>query len=91
MTIFFLKFSTLYKDSGTQKLYTLVTDYGYVRETSIVWESLSDIDQGLSEFYDGLFRKPEIHPESQRTSRAYTSGGEEGHHIDGRVSTADLE
>lgn len=85
------KFSTLYKDSGTQKLYTLVTDYGYVRETDIVWESLSDIDQGLSEFYNGLFRKPEIHAQSQRNSRAYTSGGEEGDQTNGRISTADLE
>ncbi|KAI7908088.1 uncharacterized protein BX663DRAFT_19884 [Cokeromyces recurvatus] len=50
-------FSTVYKhpDLG---LYMLITDSGLVLERSIVWESLSDIDQGSSEFLDGFFNKP---------------------------------
>ncbi|KAL0097693.1 hypothetical protein J3Q64DRAFT_1714787 [Phycomyces blakesleeanus] len=51
-------FSTLYKHPETEGLYTLVTDSGLVKERSFVWESLADIDQGASEFFDGLFNKP---------------------------------
>ncbi|KAI9013779.1 hypothetical protein CLU79DRAFT_768696 [Phycomyces nitens] len=51
-------FSTLYKHPETEGLYTLVTDSGLVKERSFVWESLADIDQGASEFFDGIFNKP---------------------------------
>ncbi|KAI9483456.1 MAG: hypothetical protein EXX96DRAFT_479020 [Benjaminiella poitrasii] len=50
-------FSTLYRhpDLG---LYMLVTDSGLALESSVIWESLSDIDQGSSEFLDGFFNRP---------------------------------
>lgn len=38
----------------------LVTDSGLVLERSIIWESLGDVDQSSSEFYDGCFSKPKI-------------------------------
>ncbi|KAI8967714.1 hypothetical protein BDF20DRAFT_917319 [Mycotypha africana] len=49
-------FSTIYRHS-TLGLCMLVTDSSLVNERSIVWESLNDIDQGSSEFFDGYFRK----------------------------------
>lgn len=36
----------------------LVTDSGLVLERSIIWESITDIDQGSSEFYNGHFKNP---------------------------------
>ncbi|CAM0136981.1 unnamed protein product [Umbelopsis sp. WA50703] len=36
-------------------LYTLVTDSGFVYERALVWESLEDVDQSLSRFYDSWF------------------------------------
>ncbi|KAI9314910.1 hypothetical protein BX666DRAFT_1964635 [Dichotomocladium elegans] len=53
-------FSTLFKHPDTGGLFILVTDQGLVNEKSIVWESLGDIDQGSSEFFDGKFNKPQI-------------------------------
>lgn len=38
----------------------LVTDSGLVSQKSVVWESLGDIDQGSSEFFDGSFCKPQM-------------------------------
>ena len=38
----------------------LVTDSGLVSQKSVVWESLGDIDQGSSEFFDGSFCKPSM-------------------------------
>lgn len=38
----------------------LVTDSGLVSQRSVVWESLGDIDQGSSEFFDGAFCKPKM-------------------------------
>lgn len=38
----------------------LVTDSGLILERSIVWESLGDVDQGSSEFFNGNFKKPEL-------------------------------
>lgn len=46
-------FSTATKHDG--RLYLLVTDQGFDRETNIVWESLVDI-RGESAFFDGSFR-----------------------------------
>ncbi|KAH9254682.1 hypothetical protein BASA81_007231 [Batrachochytrium salamandrivorans] len=47
-------FSTMYKhpDRG---LFVLVTDQGFAKEPSIVWESMGRVD-GNTEFLDGLFR-----------------------------------
>ncbi|CAG8714746.1 10675_t:CDS:2, partial [Scutellospora calospora] len=36
------------------------TDAGFVNETSVVWESLIDVDQSASEFVNAQFRKGEI-------------------------------
>lgn len=43
----------------------LVTDSGLVNERSIAWESLNDVDQGTSEFYNGKFEKPKMQEPSQ--------------------------
>ncbi|KAL1914642.1 uncharacterized protein VTP21DRAFT_8053 [Calcarisporiella thermophila] len=48
-------FSTLIKNSST--LYTLVTDASFVGERKVVWESLLDLDQSTSEFFDGKFSR----------------------------------
>lgn len=34
----------------------LVTDSGLVLERSVIWENITDIDQGASQFYDGNFK-----------------------------------
>ncbi|KAI8047848.1 uncharacterized protein B0P05DRAFT_565268 [Gilbertella persicaria] len=47
-------FSTLYRHP-TSGLYMLVTDAGLVSEGSVVWESLNDIDQGSSAFFNSQF------------------------------------
>ncbi|KAI8365203.1 uncharacterized protein BYT42DRAFT_589150 [Radiomyces spectabilis] len=51
-------FSTVYKHPETERLYMLVTDSSLASERSFVWESLSDVDQGMSEFFDSHFQKP---------------------------------
>jgi ubiquitin carboxyl-terminal hydrolase MINDY-1/2 len=35
-------------------LYTLVTDRVFIRESSVVWESLVDVDGQSSSFYDSF-------------------------------------
>ncbi|GAN00822.1 protein FAM63B [Mucor ambiguus] len=52
-------FSTVYRHPSSG-LYMLVTDSGLVSERSVVWESLADVDQGSSEFFNGSFSKPNI-------------------------------
>ncbi|PLW24111.1 hypothetical protein PCASD_06727 [Puccinia coronata f. sp. avenae] len=39
-------------DPNLPKLFTLVTDLAFLHEPHIVWESLEDVEGGLSEFYD---------------------------------------
>lgn len=34
----------------------LVTDSGLVLERSVIWENITDIDQGASQFYNGNFK-----------------------------------
>lgn len=50
--------SVLYKrlDPVTKStmLYTLVTDRVFIRESSVVWESLVDVDGQSSSFYDSF-------------------------------------
>ncbi|KAI7883548.1 DUF544-domain-containing protein [Lichtheimia hyalospora FSU 10163] len=53
-------FSTLLKHPDSSGLFMLVTDSGLVSQKSVVWESLGDIDQGSSEFFDGSFCKPSM-------------------------------
>ncbi|KAG9285992.1 hypothetical protein G9A89_022668 [Geosiphon pyriformis] len=53
-------FSTLYKNPATSSLYVLVTDAGFVNQRSVVWESLTDVDQSASEFLNGLFFKSDL-------------------------------
>jgi hypothetical protein len=38
----------------------LVTDSGLVSERNVIWESLGDVDQSSSEFFNGNFEKPTI-------------------------------
>jgi hypothetical protein len=38
-------------------LYTLVTDRVFLREPSVVWESLVDVDGQSSSFFDSQFRR----------------------------------
>ncbi|CAG8475648.1 9925_t:CDS:2 [Ambispora leptoticha] len=53
-------FSTLYKHPGTSSLYVLVTDAGFVNERSVVWETLTDVDQSNSEFLNAQFLKGKV-------------------------------
>ncbi|KAI9488258.1 hypothetical protein BDB00DRAFT_849234 [Zychaea mexicana] len=53
-------FSTLFKHPETSTLYILVTDSGLASEEMVVWENLGDVDQGSSEFFNSMFKKPEI-------------------------------
>eukprot|EP00904_Undaria_pinnatifida_P005402 jgi/Undpi1/1992/HiC_scaffold_12.g05379.m1 len=47
-------FSTMFKYEG--KLYLLITDLGYARESSVVWEKLDQID-GDTEYVDSNFTR----------------------------------
>jgi hypothetical protein len=38
----------------------LVTDSGLISERNVIWESLGDVDQSSSEFFNGNFNKPTI-------------------------------
>ena len=49
--------SVLYKSPEDSSLYTLVSDAVFLREMSVVWERLEDIDGGWSTFVDGHFVK----------------------------------
>ncbi|CAM9430909.1 unnamed protein product [Hapterophycus canaliculatus] len=57
-------FSTMFKYEG--KLYLLITDLGYARESSVVWEKLDQID-GNTAYADSDFG---------RSSRCNVSGGD---------------
>ncbi|RKP35128.1 hypothetical protein BJ085DRAFT_12248, partial [Dimargaris cristalligena] len=48
-------FSTLYKRQNGE-LYLLVTDTGYAAKSEVVWESLRDIDQDGSSFFNARFQ-----------------------------------
>ncbi|CAO3665247.1 unnamed protein product [Rhizopus microsporus] len=52
-------FSTIYRHSE-HGLLMLVTDSGFIKEESVVWESLGDTDQGSSQFFNGLFNRPAL-------------------------------
>lgn len=49
--------SVLYKSSDPQDsaLYTLVTDYVFLHESSVVWERIEDVEGGASTFVDSDF------------------------------------
>jgi len=47
-------FSTLTRNNG--KLFILVTDIGYEKERNVVWDELSTVLGGDSQFYNGLFQ-----------------------------------
>ncbi|KAL8773857.1 MAG: hypothetical protein Q9209_001287 [Squamulea sp. 1 TL-2023] len=49
-------FSTLFKETRTGRIFTLVTDLGYAGHDEVVWESLVDISGEGSEFFSGDFR-----------------------------------
>ncbi len=42
------------------QLFTLATDSAFLLEDEVVWESLGDVDQAASEFYNGKFHKTRI-------------------------------
>ena len=42
------------------ELFTLATDSAFLMEDQVVWESLADVDQAGSEFFDGKFRKTRL-------------------------------
>ncbi|KAG2202398.1 hypothetical protein INT47_008869 [Mucor saturninus] len=50
-------FSTVYRHPQSG-LYMLVTDSGLVLERTIIWESITDVDQGSSGFFNGNFETP---------------------------------
>lgn len=63
-------FATLYRAPATDatKLYTLVTDAGFRRERSIVWQSVRSITGADDEFYGGNFKQPQL-SEAQESNR----------------------
>ncbi|KAI8911343.1 hypothetical protein DFJ77DRAFT_469680 [Powellomyces hirtus] len=66
-------FSTLYTRvddaDGSVRLYTLVTDQGFLHATNAVWETMDDV-QGDSSFVDGFFT-----PYAQTTAAAAPGSG----------------
>ncbi|KAG0148556.1 hypothetical protein CROQUDRAFT_714418 [Cronartium quercuum f. sp. fusiforme G11] len=55
---------------GVPKLFNLVTDMSFLNERHIVWESLEDVEGGLSDFYDwdltrSRLRAPPSRPSGQ--------------------------
>ncbi|KAG1510075.1 hypothetical protein G6F52_010988 [Rhizopus delemar] len=54
-------FSTIYRHPEFGLL-MLVTDSGFIKEKSVTWESLGDVDQGSSEFFNDSFRQYQQHP-----------------------------
>jgi len=64
-------FSTIYKHGN--ELLQLVTDQGFLTESSVVWETLSSID-GDGQFVDGLFRT--VPPKPECTTRVGSSSAE---------------
>lgn len=54
-----LHLSVLYKRDLPEdsSLYSLVTDYVFLNEPSIVWERIEDVDGGMSTFVDSSFVK----------------------------------
>lgn len=53
-----LHLSVLYKRDGEdESLYSLVTDQVFLRESSVVWERLEDVDGGSSTFVDSSFMR----------------------------------
>jgi ubiquitin carboxyl-terminal hydrolase MINDY-1/2 len=42
--------------AASSSLYTLTTDYSFLREPTVVWERLDDVDGGASTFVDSDFR-----------------------------------
>jgi ubiquitin carboxyl-terminal hydrolase MINDY-1/2 len=49
-----------YPGEEVPQLFTLATDSAFLMEDEVVWESLADMDQAASEFYDGKFRKTRL-------------------------------
>jgi hypothetical protein len=49
-------FSTIYKNPHTNRLYTLVTDNGYLNHKNIAWETLESID-GDGQFCSSAFKQ----------------------------------
>ncbi|KAK4984497.1 hypothetical protein LTR66_008481 [Elasticomyces elasticus] len=74
-------FSTLYKETRTGTLMTLVTDAGYSTHDEVVWESLVDVNGRGSELFSGDFRPVGNNTSAglgqQRHSTSRTDGGPE--------------
>ncbi|CAH7689701.1 expressed protein, partial [Phakopsora pachyrhizi] len=52
--------------SSLPKLFTLVTDLSFLNEEQIIWESLEDLEGGLSEFYDWKLNRAQVNTAHNR-------------------------
>lgn len=48
---------SLPSSSNGPQLFTLVTDESFAGEQEVVWESLEDVEGGMSEFFDSALRR----------------------------------
>ncbi|KAK8246781.1 hypothetical protein HDK90DRAFT_20253 [Phyllosticta capitalensis] len=63
-------FSTVYKQPGTGRILSLVTDAGYSNHEEIVWESLVDVNGSGSELFSGDFRPVSQGQQAERPIRS---------------------
>ncbi|SMN21510.1 similar to Saccharomyces cerevisiae YGL082W Putative protein of unknown function [Maudiozyma saulgeensis] len=67
-------------------LYTLITDLGYSRQPSIIWESLMSIDSFLNDFCDSHFRKSEAIQEDISADKEMNDKADEVNSIDRKIA-----
>ncbi|ORY92070.1 hypothetical protein BCR43DRAFT_518075 [Syncephalastrum racemosum] len=84
-------FSTIYKHPETHTLYTLVTDSGFIGQNSYVWESLNDVDQGMSEFFDSGFQPSRVLGDPAPPRSAPTTAAEANADLDDHTANTEAE
>lgn len=62
-------------ESGVPKLFSLVTDMSFLNERHIVWESLEDVEGGMSEFYDWNLTRSRLKAPPSRPSGQHVASG----------------
>lgn len=77
-------FSTLIKKDGI--LYTLVTDVGYRKQNTIVWETLLSIDGSLNVFVDHDFRESKAMEEINSNKQSINSDQDSAEIADRKIA-----
>ncbi|WAQ91617.1 hypothetical protein PtA15_15A6 [Puccinia triticina] len=73
-------------DPRLPKLFTLATDLAFLHEPQIVWESLEDVEGGLSEFYDWKLARSCLN-----THRAPTQAAQSTTHPSSQAQPSDTD